>query len=809
MNRSLSAVMISSGCNGAPNVSDWSSYSGLIAFGTQKNVALYDPFNVNFNGIFETLKGHSDMVTVVRFFGGIFYGEESILSGSADSTVRLWRKKINHFECVYIISEHKTSIYALETLASYIVVGSADGLISIWKIKDFDIQNLIIEKIQVIKNADLFPLAMSLYILPDTTEMLLAIAGSSTLIDIYVSSLVNEEHIFSYISSLEGHNDWVRGLDITIDKKTGDLLLASASQDKYVRIWRITRTCVFEKGVDALNEYKNDNGEIDLFLTNKMLDFSIEEEKFIYKYSILFDALLIGHDDWIFTCLWHPDGELRLLTASADTSLIIWYPDYDSGIWVSACRVGEISFLKGSSTATGSFGGFYGGLWGPGGKDIACWGKSGGWRIFSIIEDNWVERLSITGHTRAVKSVSWSPGGEFLVSSSLDQTTRLFAPWIRLDQNGELQETWHEVSRPQIHGYDINCVCMLDIWQLISGADEKALRVFNPTKSVAYLISKLSKLDFDKRIENLSDAANVPLLGLSNKAVDFVDEVLENKFDFVDNNAASNSSDQKTWKNFDIDLKMPPFEEHLQMRTLWPEVEKLYGHGYEIITVACSHDKTLIATTCKATTSEHAVLRLFDTQIWQEILPPLSAHALTVTRVQFSEDDKYILSVGRDRTYALFARTDEKHVYKLVETKTAHSRIIWDCCWAPQAIGYVFVTASRDKTVKIWKFQTEKVKSECMTILRLSDAVTSVGVCSYMIDDSCLLAVGMENGIIIILKSNEGNISQWEKVINITETLLPGASVSRIQWRPFLNSNIHYIGVASDDHSTRIYKIKY
>lgn len=68
------------------------------------------------------------------------------------------------------------------------------------------------------------------------------------------------------------------------------------------------------------------------------------------------------------------------------------------------------------------------------------------------------------------------------MSTSKDQTTRVYGKW---DQKG----TWHEISRPQIHGYDINCVatlkntkevegmCMSD--HIVSGADEKIIRIFD------------------------------------------------------------------------------------------------------------------------------------------------------------------------------------------------------------------------------------------------------------------------------------------------------------------------------------------
>ena len=44
----------------------------------------------------------------------------------------------------------------------------------------------------------------------------------------------------------------------------------------------------------------------------------------------------------------------------------------------------------------------------------------------------------------------------------------------------------------------------------------------------------------------------------------------------------------------------PPFEDYLVKHTLWPEMNKLYGHGYEISTVSCNHAGTTIASACKS-----------------------------------------------------------------------------------------------------------------------------------------------------------------------------------------------------------------
>ena len=77
----------------------------------------------------------------------------------------------------------------------------------------------------------------------------------------------------------------------------------------------------------------------------------------------------------------------------------------------------------------------------------------------------------------------------FLDNPSTDQTTRMFGPWKR-----DGVETWHELARPQIHGYDLNAISTLHDWKFVSGADEKVLRVFQTSRSIAKLINRLANV---------------------------------------------------------------------------------------------------------------------------------------------------------------------------------------------------------------------------------------------------------------------------------------------------------------------------
>ncbi|MCJ1276911.1 hypothetical protein MMC21_004718 [Puttea exsequens] len=451
----------------------------------------------------------------------------------------------------------------------------------------------------------------------------------------------------------------------------------------------------------------------------------------------------MGHDDWIYSISWQPSSDrLALLSASADNSLAIWQSEESSGVWYSTTRLGEISTQKGSTTATGSTGGFWVGLWSPNGDSLVSLGRTGSWRMWDHDKGNgrWIQRLAISGHTKSVNDVVWSKDGSYLLSTSSDQTTRLHATW----RHG-LDQSWHEMARPQIHGYDINCIASVSQSQFVSGADEKLLRVFDEPRDTAELLAKLSKIEPLTQNE-LPGSATIPVLGLSNKSMDY-DPNNESDTDSHTLNEAGREQ-QEAGDGEKAHLQVPPFENRLGRHTLWPESEKLYGHGYEISAVAASHDGSLLATACKASALDHAVIRLYTTKDWRELKPALKAHSSTIHALSFSEDDSYLLSVGRDRQWAVFERDglQEENYFLKSANLHAHKRQILATSWIPIEAGRIFVTASRDMSVKLW--QIKAVAVECFMIIKTSSAAAAIDVAPILVNGDVLISVGLETGIV-------------------------------------------------------------
>jgi elongator complex protein 2 len=728
-------------------------------------------------------------VNTIRFITPACLNEPLIISGSVDKTVKLWRRSSTDPKAWFLdnsVGAHTSSINCIAELGgqNIFVTGAADATVKVWQITPSD-GALSITDVNLLQSIELtpkfFPLAVAVASLDSAAgehskEFVLAVAGTKASIQIYVAKgSVDPHNPFALVATLTGHEAWIMSLAITYETThhdSSDLIVASASQDKYIRLWRIHRGQDLPASSRALND-PTLGVLAKSSLSNKAHRFATVTQQF----SVTFEALLLGHEDWIDTTSWHRhNGHLQLLSASVDNSLAVWEADESTGIWTCIARLGEISAQKGSTSATGSTGGFWLGLWSPDGNAVVSLGRTGGWRLWqrdtNTDSDRWIQKPAVTGHVKEVNGIAWSRDGSYLLSTSNDQTTRLHAEW-KVDG----KTSWHEFSRPQIHGYDLNCIDTITNNQFISGADEKLLRVFDEPEGVADILHRLCGIEKPPGTA-LPDAANIPVLGLSNKAVEAVS---------TDKPATTNGEERDAAEPVPANVLKtaePPLEDDLARHLLWPEREKLYGHGYEINVVAASHDGSLVATACRASSVDHAVIRLYDTKEWREVKPVLKAHTLTVTGLRFSPNDEYMLSVGRDRQFCIWRRSaDTTTEYTLAHNEEkAHSRMVLVADWAPTAADRVFATGGRDKTFKIWQIHDNSVK--CLQSMAADVPVTALAFLPDLVNGStALLAVGLENGEVVVCAvdtSKDCAVSTLEK----QEVLQQSKAVTQLTWRP-------------------------
>ncbi|XP_013813198.1 elongator complex protein 2 isoform X4 [Apteryx mantelli] len=559
---------------------------GVLAFGSCCDVILYEPAARRVVAVF---RGHTDRVNCVRWVrrrdGAV---ETQLISGGSDKQLILWEwngmgtwniqlaKSIplkGHTEAVCAVD----AVYQSDESDLNLLVASAasDSTVRIWSWQGSEVKCL-----QILQFGNGFVMDVCLSFLPGSNVPILACGGDDCKINLFIQ----QDGQFQKTLILPGHEDCIRSIEWAVCGE--DLFLASCAQDCLIRIWKVcTKLKQFPETEDDSIRLKENV-------------FTVKDT--VTTYAITLESVLAGHENWVYAVHWQPsffkDGSMqqpmRILSASMDKTVILWAPDEESGVWLEEVRVGEV----GGNTL-----GFFDCQFSPDGSMIVAHAFHGAlhlWKQTAVNKKEWTPEVMISGHFNSVEDVKWDPEGEFIISVGSDQTTRLFAPWKR---KHETEVTWHEIARPQVHGYDMRCLAMIGRFQFVSGADEKVLRVFRAPKNFVENFSNITGIPMGTlryhQSPGLPEGATVPALGLSNKAVFEGDMAIQPVEDEETFNTISNQYPEIHFQP--LILTEPPPEDHLLQHTLWPEIQKLYGHGYEIFCVACNNSNTVIASACK------------------------------------------------------------------------------------------------------------------------------------------------------------------------------------------------------------------
>ena len=687
----------------------------------------------------------------------------------------------------------------------------------------------------------------------------------------------NKIHVFledkpcntpQYCGPLTGHEDWITCFDWFT--ASGADFLASGSQDAKIRLWKfntttVTSTTIAGTDMPELEEVDQDDGDDQ--------DDHLEEEEAAAEegearleiihnqklISVTLEALLIGHEERVTSVAWHPDPkpiygqDLILISSSMDRTILIW-SEHESGVWTPISRVGSAGGILGGSVGSSLLGFLNTQLEPEHGRWLLGHGYGGALHFFSCeklmetdnetfdktVELTVEERASIypwraqpclTGHFDCVTDLCWEAEyGEYLTTVSNDHTCRLWIPVPTLSGEEEDDEVWIEIARPQVHGYYLSAVTSLSTPDhphlLVSGADEKELRVFDATLDFIGLLRLITKRekgpiqgDEVERVER----AYLPTLGLSNKATE-ADGAEQ------DTVAASESSTQL------------PLERDLGAMSLWPEALKLYGHNTELARLAStvsartgpSFDSSdylkdvFVASSAKARDVEAACIRIWDVKSNRCVQVLSGGHRSTVAALSFSPDGRYLVSSGKDRRLCVWQRLEEGETDKFSLTAavdSAHKRIIWSVHFCPFEPS-VFASGSRDGSVKIWKLSTELIEGKkettmqnvfdfgplCKASNNKSEAVTSLAFSPLDISGNGLLALGLESGMIelwkIPLTGLEGE--KPELAMCFPPQVCHIAMVTKMAWRPYrgeAKGGKLVLASSSSDHGCRIFQI--
>jgi elongator complex protein 2 len=391
---------VAAGCNRVVGALDWAD-EDLIAYCAHHAIAIYDPST---SSIVSTLLGHTDTVTCLRWFKASDFGLESqtttsladqpqtlaLASGGGDGSVNLWLLTLQNPSQPWILAAtlpaHKASAVTSITIHNagspgqmVLVTTAGDGDVSIWstiqaipqpsalvsiteiKPSSSSQWNLLQRirygtKIQHCSAITALPsepkcLLLALGGVDGKVRLLLSSSPSSSPSSAQSNSMGSSE--FKLMCELAGHQNWVRGLAFT-HLKDSKMLLASASQDRYIRLWAITPESfspVFSAGTHP------DSESTDLTTTKSSYDASVKAQSTSLAASLMrfaprprfssplssvtyqatLEALLIGHEDWVHSVAWKPSSNVDdvpcLLSASMDRTMALWIPDTATGMF--------------------------------------------------------------------------------------------------------------------------------------------------------------------------------------------------------------------------------------------------------------------------------------------------------------------------------------------------------------------------------------------------------------------------------------------------------------------------------------------
>ena len=282
------------------------------------------------------------------------------------------------------------------------------------------------------------------------------------------------------------------------------------------------------------------------------------------------------------------------------------------------------------------------------------------------------EVKTFRGHHGTVTSVSFSPDGQTIASSSDDQTIKL---WNR---DGTELKTFRGH-----HGAVTNVSFSPDGQTIASSSDDQTIKLWSRSgtalKTLTGHNSAVTSVSFSpdgQTIASTSEDSTVKLWNRDGKAI----KTLKGHVDKVYNVSFSPDSQRLATASWDYTVK------------LWSRngtlLTTLVGHNDRVMSVGFSPDGQTIATASSDKTIK----------LWRQdgmLLKTLKGHNDRVTSVSFSPDGQTIASASFDQTIR-FWKLDGS----LPLILQGHAGDVYKASFSPD--GQTIATASYDRTVKLW-----------------------------------------------------------------------------------------------------------
>lgn len=224
-----------------------------------------------------------------------------LLSGADDGNAVLWQLDRDSAKDKILLKGHTSGVNAMDGVLCpngiwLLATAAADNSLKLWHLQA-DKQVSCFQTVQLDGG---FCLTLRLTLLPKTEQVLLAFSTDDETVALWAEQSAGSGDAnagqFKCAHKLSGHEDWVRGLDFVYDGD--DLLLASGSQDNFIRLWRIAARGTDKPVQKNILDVLHDNDE--LRVEEKLLQLGGET-----WYAVSLESVLYGHEGWVYGVHWH------------------------------------------------------------------------------------------------------------------------------------------------------------------------------------------------------------------------------------------------------------------------------------------------------------------------------------------------------------------------------------------------------------------------------------------------------------------------------------------------------------------------
>ncbi len=430
-----------------------------------------------------------------------------------------------------------------------------------------------------------------------------------------------------------------------------------------------------------------------------------------------------GHTDWVRSVVFSPNGRM-LVSGSDDQTIKLW--DVQSG--------------KCIQTLEGDSGYLYSVAFHPSGRIFATSSEKT-LRLWDIHTNECLQIL--IGHTNKIRSIAFSPDGKMLASGSYDQTIKLWDA-----STGQCLKTLQ--ANKQGMAFRIRSIAFSpDSKTLASGSSEQIIKLWDVStgqclKTIQGHIREVTSVVFSPGGQILASSSFDSTIKLWDLGTGQCLKTLQGHTKWVRSITFSN------------DGKMLASAGDDQTARLWDLMNSqcfkiLQGYHHLVLSVAFSPDNCTLASG-----SDDGILRLWNTNTGQ-CFKNLRGHSYWLSSISFSSAGQILASGSSDRTVRLWDLSNGKclHILKgrgpwvlpvaissdgkilassdesivnLWDVSTGqrlkilqgHNKCVQGIVFAKN--GQTLITASEDKTIKIWDAQI----GDCIKTLQENEEVWSV-----------------------------------------------------------------------------------